>query len=126
MNRFLAAVLRVMNGIIAILIIGLALLAGYTIWLSGEFGDLPLVASLILSGAIGVFLALLICGLIALFIDIRNKLYHIDEHLKALRFPVPGTGGSGLTAGTGSLSGQRHEPVLRRSTQTEVDDGANT
>jgi phosphoglycerol transferase MdoB-like AlkP superfamily enzyme len=65
MNKFLANAMGVLNGFIALMIVATALAFGLLVY--------GTVAIVILSLVIGILIAVLVCGLIAMFSDIREE-----------------------------------------------------
>jgi hypothetical protein len=71
MNRFLANAVGFLNALVAIIIIVVGAVAG------AKYGDFYLV----IGAVIGLAAAILICGLLALAVDIRNELVQIRKAL---------------------------------------------
>jgi len=76
MNHFLASMVSGLNAVIAVLII--IVFAGIGAAASDQAQASPLVG-LILGGLSGLVVATLVCGLLALMIDIRNTLRELVE-----------------------------------------------
>lgn len=74
MNKFLASTVAWMNAILAIFIVVAGVAAGGNAY-GGEGAVLGAIA--------GIVVAVLICGLLALVVDIRNELVLIRNELRA-------------------------------------------
>ena len=83
MNKFLSKALPVVNAIIAVLITYLGGAAG------AAFADITGVAPIGTGAIVGLFLglilAILICGIVALFINIRDEIVLANKSLNDLK-----------------------------------------
>jgi type IV secretory pathway VirB2 component (pilin) len=76
MNKILSDLLGYLNGAIAVLIIIGATFAGTM------FGGEPSFFGAIVGWIVGIFIAILTCGLLAILISIRDELKAINKNLK--------------------------------------------
>ena len=83
MNKFLSKALPVVNAIIAVLITYLGGTAG------AAFADITGAATIGIGAIVGLFLglvlAILICGIVALFINIRDEIILANKSLNDLK-----------------------------------------
>ena len=77
MNRWLASGLGRLNGLIAFLLILGGLVVGITS--GGQLGSSAGFAMGLTGAVIGVFLAILLCGFLAILIDMKDTLRRIEE-----------------------------------------------
>ena len=76
MNQLMAELLGLINGVLAITIIGISILGGFYSLLSGNG-----IFSFIFVILAGVVIASLVCGLIAILISIKDDLDEIKKKL---------------------------------------------
>jgi hypothetical protein len=77
LNAFLASAVRLINSLVAVLIIGACAIAG----LGSSIGGRPLIGT-ILGGLAGLILAVLINGALAVILEIERHLREIKESLR--------------------------------------------
>jgi hypothetical protein len=75
MNRLLAGAVRFLNGLLAVLMIAIGLVVGAGISQNSSAGAL-------LGAIIGFAAALMVCGMLALFIEMRTELIRIRTALE--------------------------------------------
>ena len=77
MNRWLASGLGRLNGLMAFLLILAGLVVGITS--GGQPGSSAGFAMGLIGAVIGGFLAILLCGFLAILIDMKDTLHRIEE-----------------------------------------------
>lgn len=75
MNRFLASALGFLNGVVAVIILLICPIIGGRI--GADWGEIGF--GFLLGSVIGVIIAVVVCGFIALLIDIRNILVKLRD-----------------------------------------------
>jgi drug/metabolite transporter (DMT)-like permease len=85
MNKLLAGAIRFLNGFVAVIFVIVGFVVGNVF--SDRFSDVPPgAASLTILGAVmGFMVAVIACGLLALFIEMRTELIKIREILEKQR-----------------------------------------
>ena len=78
MNKLLAESVRFLNGLVAILLIVIGAMAG-RIGAAQSFGNPE--GGMIIGALLGFIVAVMFCGLLATFIEIRNELVAIRQAL---------------------------------------------
>ena len=84
MNKLLAATIRLLNGILALFLIVACAIAGrqYGVLTELHGGGLDATTGLVVGFVTGLMVAVVICGFLALFIEMRSELIKIREVLE--------------------------------------------
>lgn len=85
MNRFLAQVINVVNGFVALAIMLGCAIGGAILGEPLGPQDVGAFIGLLIGGLLGLVLAAYFCGLLALFIDMRNSLLGIANSQRKIR-----------------------------------------
>jgi hypothetical protein len=85
MNKLLAGAIRFLNGFVAVIFVIVGFVVGNVF--SDRFSDVPPGAArlTILGAVMGFMVAVIACGLLALFIEMRTELIKIREILEKQR-----------------------------------------